>query len=78
MLGFDCLYRNNYDDPELAQISHDENRILLTRDRRLLMRKQVIHGYCLRSSGPQTAIIRDVAEICLAAAYPSLATLYSL
>ncbi len=49
MLGFDCLYRSNYDDEELAQIASQENRILLTRDRRLLMRKVVQHGYCLRS-----------------------------
>lgn len=49
MLGFDSLYRNNYDDAELAQVSAEQERILLTRNRRLLMRKQVRYGYCLRS-----------------------------
>jgi uncharacterized protein len=49
MLGFDCLYRNDYSDEELAEILQKEERILLTRDRRLLMRKVVIHGYCPRS-----------------------------
>ena len=49
MLGFDCLYRNNYDDDQLAEIAQRENRILLSRDRRLLMRKTVTYGYCLRS-----------------------------
>lgn len=49
MLGFDCLYQSDYDDEALAQIAAQENRILLTRDRRLLMRKVVEHGYCLRS-----------------------------
>jgi uncharacterized protein len=49
MLGFDSLYRNNFDDEELAQISMQEDRILLTRDRRLLMRSIVRWGYCLRS-----------------------------
>jgi uncharacterized protein with PIN domain len=49
MLGFDGLYRNDFDDEELAQIAADEKRILLTRDRRLLMRKMVQRGYCLRS-----------------------------
>ena len=49
MLGFDCLYQNSYDDSELAGIAGREGRILLTRDRRLLMRKIVTHGYCLRS-----------------------------
>ena len=49
MLGFDCLYRNDYEDQELAEILQREERILLTRDRRLLMRKAVTHGYCPRS-----------------------------
>jgi uncharacterized protein with PIN domain len=49
MLGFDCLYRNDYDDEELAETAQWEKRILLSRDRRLLMRKSVTYGYCLRS-----------------------------
>jgi uncharacterized protein len=49
MFGFDCVYRNDLQDEELAQISSLENRILLTRDRRLLMRRVVMYGYCLRS-----------------------------
>ncbi len=50
LLGFDTLYLNDQaDDPELAQISHDEGRILLTRDRGLLKRSLVTYGYCLRT-----------------------------
>lgn len=49
MLGFDCLYQNNFDDAKMAEIMQKEERILLTRDRRLLMRKVIVHGYCLRS-----------------------------
>jgi uncharacterized protein with PIN domain len=49
MLGFDCLYHNDYSDEELAEILQHEERILLTRDRRLLMRNVVSHGYCPRS-----------------------------
>jgi uncharacterized protein with PIN domain len=49
MLGFDCLYENDYDDEELAETAAREGRILLSRDRRLLMRKAVTYGYCLRS-----------------------------
>jgi len=49
MLGFDCLYQNNYADEELAETVQREGRILLSRDRRLLMRKAVTYGYCLRS-----------------------------
>jgi uncharacterized protein len=49
MLGFDCLYQTKYADEELANIAQTEGRILLSRDRRLLMRKAVTYGYCLRS-----------------------------
>lgn len=49
MLGFDTLYRNDYDDPEIVDISVKENRIILTRDRGILMYKVVLHGYWIRS-----------------------------
>jgi uncharacterized protein with PIN domain len=52
MLGFDCLYENDFEDSNMAGILEHDERILLTRDRRLLMRKAVRHGYCLRSLDP--------------------------
>ena len=60
MLGFDAKYRNDYPDQELAQIAGEEERILLTRDRRLLMRSQVQRGHCLRSMVPQDQILEVV------------------
>lgn len=60
MLGFDCLYENDYDDNQLAEIAVQEKRILLSRDRRLLMRKSVTDGYCLRSLDPQQQLIETV------------------
>jgi hypothetical protein len=53
MLGFDCLYRNDYQDNELARVSIEENRVLLTRDRRLLMRKAIRRGYCIHQTDPR-------------------------
>ncbi len=53
MLGFDSLYRNDYQDDELARVSVDEQRVLLTRDRRLLMRKVIRHGYCIHHTDPR-------------------------
>ena len=50
MLGFDTLYRNNYDDRSLSRLSSDEHRIILTRDRELLKRSIITHGYCLRDA----------------------------
>ena len=53
LLGFDTLYRNDYDDEELARISSGERRILLTRDVGLLKRSLVTHGYFVRATNPQ-------------------------
>jgi uncharacterized protein with PIN domain/sulfur carrier protein ThiS len=52
LAGFDSLYSNGWDDGELSRISRREARILLTRDRGLLMRAEVTHGYCVRSACP--------------------------
>lgn len=49
ILGFDCLYQPELQDPELAQIAVTTNRILLTRDRQLLMRKSVKFGCWIRN-----------------------------
>jgi uncharacterized protein len=61
MLGFDALYRNDYEDTELAEVAEREERILLTRDRRLLMRKQVQAGYYIRKLDPQDQL-KDVLK----------------
>lgn len=53
MLGFDSLYRNDYQDEELTRVTTQEGRTLLTRDRRLLMRKAIRFGYCLHQTDPR-------------------------
>jgi len=52
MAGFDTIYRNNLDDPEIIQIAEDENRIVLTRDRGILKNKRVKHGHFVESPTP--------------------------
>lgn len=52
IMGFDSMYQNNYTDDELARLAVETGRTLLTRDRRLLMRKVIQHGYCVRSLDP--------------------------
>jgi uncharacterized protein with PIN domain len=59
MLGFDARYQSCFTDADLARISAEEHRTLLTRDRELLKRGQVSHGYWLR----QTESRRQTAEI---------------
>ena len=52
LLGFDTLYRNDFEDDEIVELSVTQKRIILTRDRGLLMHKQVTHGYFLRNTRP--------------------------
>jgi uncharacterized protein len=59
MLGFDALYQSCFTDPELVRISSEQHRILLTRDRGLLMHSAVTHGYWLRKTDSR----RQLAEI---------------
>lgn len=68
MLGFDSLYRNDFDDDELAELSSAQERILLTRDKRLLMRNQVQHGYWVRSKEPRRQLVEVVRRFDLAPA----------
>ena len=52
LLGLDALYRNDYDDHTLIELSLDERRIILTRDKSLLKHGAVTHGYWLRQTEP--------------------------
>ena len=49
MLGFDVLYRNDYPDAEVARIAATEERVVLTRDRDLLIRREIRYGCYLHS-----------------------------
>ena len=48
-LGHDSLYRNDYRDADIVRIAAGEHRIVLTRDRRLLHAKRIVHGYWVRA-----------------------------
>lgn len=65
MLGFDVLYRNDYQDAELARIASQDARVLLTRDRRLLMRKVIEVGYWIRSKIPREQLMEVVRNFSL-------------
>jgi len=69
MLGFDTLYRNDYDDATLAETSAREQRVLLTCDRKLLMRKQVTRGYFVRSRRPREQLREVIRRLDLADAF---------
>jgi uncharacterized protein len=67
MLGFDSSYRNDSSDDQLAWCSRGEQRILLTRDRGLLKRRLVTHGYCVREIHPRQQLVEVVLRFDLAA-----------
>lgn len=52
LLGFDTLFQNDPGDALLASQAGDGRRILLTRDRALLMRREVTHGCYIRPCKP--------------------------
>ena len=56
MLGFDARYRNDYTDHDVAGLAEKENRIVLSRDRRLLRFKAIVHGYWIRSDDPEKQV----------------------
>ena len=61
LLGFDCLYRNDYDDDELLAISRAEHRTVLTRDTGLLKRAALTHGAFVHATDPRQQL-REVLD----------------
>jgi hypothetical protein len=52
LLGQDCAHRATFPDDELVHVALAEHRVLLTRDRRLLMRRTVLHGAFVHATDP--------------------------
>jgi uncharacterized protein with PIN domain len=61
LLGFDVIYARDWPDEQIADYAHEQQRILLTRDRGLLKRKIVSHGYCVRADDPGDQLAEVVA-----------------
>lgn len=61
LAGFDTLYRAAAEDAELAAASAGERRILLTRDRGLLMRRAVSHGHFVHATRPEDQL-REIVD----------------
>ncbi|MEV0673607.1 Mut7-C RNAse domain-containing protein [Mycobacterium sp. NPDC050441] len=53
VLGFDVWWSSDADDQMLADISVEQQRILLTRDRGLLKRRTITHGLFVHSQLPE-------------------------
>jgi uncharacterized protein with PIN domain/sulfur carrier protein ThiS len=66
ILGFDTLYHKEWNDTDLADRATQERRILLTRDRGLLKRAAVDHGYLVRRTEPRGQLAEVVERFDLA------------
>ena len=62
LLGFDCLYRNDYSDAQVASIAADTDRTVLTRDRALLQRRIITRGYFVRAARPRQQVREVLAR----------------
>ncbi len=60
LLGIDTLYERALDDEGIARKSREGRRIVLTRDRGLLKRKIVTHGYTVRSHHADAQLLEVV------------------
>jgi uncharacterized protein with PIN domain len=56
LLGFDTLFANDLGDGRLAAIAAEEGRIVLSRDRNLLMRRAVTHGLYVPQKRPREQV----------------------
>jgi len=57
MLGFDVLHDNHYPDREIAGISAEENRIVLSRDRNRLIHKKIERGCFIHAISPDEQVL---------------------
>jgi uncharacterized protein len=63
LLGFDVWWSNDADDKTLADISLQQQRILLTRDRGLLKRRAITHGLFVRSDDPEEQTLEVIRRL---------------
>jgi uncharacterized protein with PIN domain len=66
MAGFDTLYDNNIDDDEVEALSVREQRTVLTRDRELLKRRDIMHGRYVRALRSAEQLVEVVDRLNLA------------
>ena len=63
VLGFDVWWSSDADDQSLVDISLEQQRILLTRDRALLKRRIITHGLFVHSDNPEEQTIEVLRRL---------------
>jgi uncharacterized protein len=66
LLGFDTWYANDVSDTELLRVAIGGERVLLSRDRGLLCRRELVHAYLPRSDDPAIQVREVLARFALA------------
>lgn len=66
LMGLDVRCEFDADDARLAEISTEDHRILLTRDRGLLARRIVTHGVFVRADRPVEQVVEVIDRVDLA------------
>jgi hypothetical protein len=63
LLGFDTLYKNDFADREIVELSLREQRIILTRDKGVLKYRAARHGYWVRNDKPKKQLKEVVCRL---------------
>lgn len=61
LAGFDVCCSASYADAQIADIAEQENRIVLTRDTRLLMRKKITFARRIRAEDPYAQLMETLS-----------------
>ncbi|RJP63257.1 MAG: twitching motility protein PilT [Ignavibacteriales bacterium] len=61
MFGIDSSYKNDFKKDEMVNISLNEKRTILSKDRNLLKRNEITHGYWIRNDYPVNQV-KEVIE----------------
>lgn len=63
ILGFDTEYARDLGDAQIAEIAENSRRVVLTRDRDLLMHRRITHGVYIRPAQPQRQLEQVVDRL---------------
>jgi len=63
LLGFDALFSNDAGDARLAALAAADGRVLLSRDRALLMHRKVQHGCYIRFLEPREQLLQVLRRL---------------
>lgn len=62
LLGLDCWYKSQMEDRAIVRLAQLQERMILTRDRGLLQRVEVSHGYYVRAIRPEAQLHEVLAR----------------